>query len=235
MGCRELKGNLRGAHNAQMDVRLTDSQAEAATHAGAWLAWRLRDAVRRRGSASVAFSGGSTGPALLNAVMRNDVPWADVTVWQVDERVAPDGDPDRNAAELAVLPDEATIKPMPVTAKDLRRAAGRYAAGLPERFDVVHLGVGDDGHTASWAPGDPVIDCEQPVALSGEYNGHVRMTLTPSVVNAARTRLLYVTGKRKAQVMADWLNGDRSKPVGRVHRTNTIVVLDAGASSGLPK
>ena len=107
------------------------------------------------------------------------VPWEAVDVWQVDERVAPDGHPDRNANQLAGLPGRHHL--MPVTARDLRRAAARYAATLPERFDVVHLGMGPDGHTASWPPGDPVVDSDRPVDLCGEFNGRVRMTLTPPV------------------------------------------------------
>lgn len=217
-----------------MDVRFAGSQAEAAEHAGEWLARRLREAVRRRGSASVAFSGGSTAPALIASTVAHSVPWAQVTVWQVDERLAPDGHPDRNANQLAILPDEATVKLMPVTAKDLRRAAARYAAGLPDRFDVVHLGVGDDGHTASWPPDDPVIDSTRPVELCGEYQGHVRMTLTPIVVNDARHRLVFVTGKSKARVMADWLLGDTTMPICRVRHWRTVVVLDKAAASRLP-
>lgn len=218
-----------------MDVRLTESPAEAATNAGGWIAHRLRDAIRRRGTATLALSGGSTAPSLLRAVGRQDVPWDRVTVWQVDERVAPDGDADRNVNALSMLPDAVTVKPMPVTSKDLRRAATRYGESLPERFDIVHLGVGADGHTASWPPNDPVIDSTRPVDLSREYQGRIRMTITPRVVNAARRRLVYVTGKRKGPVITDWLNGGRSAPISRVRKSDTVVVLDPGASSGLPK
>jgi 6-phosphogluconolactonase/glucosamine-6-phosphate isomerase/deaminase len=217
-----------------VDVRLTDSADEAADHAGYWLARRLRDAVRRRGAATVAFSGGTTAPALLTATVEHGVPWEHVTVWQVDERVAPDGHPDRNANHLAVLPKDATVKLMPVTSKDLRRASARYAAGLPDRFDVVELGVGPDGHTASWPPGDPVIDSPRPVDLCEEYQGRVRMTLTPKVVNDARQRLVLVTGKSKAKVIAEWLHGETAAPIGRIRQLSTVVVLDKAAASQLP-
>jgi 6-phosphogluconolactonase/glucosamine-6-phosphate isomerase/deaminase len=123
---------------------------------------------------------------------------------------------------------------MPVTAADLGRAATRYATGLPGRFDVVHLGMGPDGHTASWPPGDPVIDSERPVDLSAVFNGRVRMTLTPGAVNAARGRVVLITGADKAPAVAAWLEGgDAALPIARLHRTNTVVVLDPAAAADL--
>ncbi len=200
--------------------------------AAAWIARRLTDAVRRRGGASLAVSGGSTAPAMLEALAAIALPWDVVTVWQVDERVAPDGHRDRNALQLAGFP--AHVRAMPVTSLDLRAAARRYAATLPERFDVVHLGIGDDGHTASWPPGDAVVDSERLVELTGEFNGRRRMTLTPPVVNGARARLVLVTGAAKAAVVARWLRRDPSLPIDRVRRTGTIVVVDPAAGADLP-
>src|SRR3954449_5319364 len=132
-----------------MDLRISDEPARAAA---VTIARRLRDACRRRGRATLALSGGSTAPAMIDALLREVVPWDAITVWQVDERIAPDGDGDRNALQLTGLP--CAVRLMPVTAGDLRAAAGRYARSLPDRFDLVHLGVGDDGHTASWPPGN---------------------------------------------------------------------------------
>ena len=146
----------------------------------------LATAVEQRGRASLAVSGGSTGPGLLAALATAPLPWANVGVWQVDERVAPEGDASRNANQLDGFPGE--IHLMPVTAPNLERAAAAYAAELPDRFDVVHLGMGSDGHTASWPPGDPVLHRRRPVDLSAEYEGRVRMTLTPPVVDTARAR-----------------------------------------------
>jgi 6-phosphogluconolactonase/glucosamine-6-phosphate isomerase/deaminase len=117
---------------------------------------------------------------------------------------------------------------MPVTAKDLAAACRRYARALPDRFDVVHLGMGDDGHTASWPPGDPVIDSAEPVALSGVYQGRVRMTMTPSVVNAARGRVILTFGDGKAAVLASW-----DGPVSRVKRTSTVLFVDHAAAGDL--
>jgi len=152
-----------------------------------------------------------------------DVPWKHVGVWQVDERVAPDGDPDRNANQLAALPGKHRL--MPVTANDLAAACRRYARALPGRFDVVHLGMGDDGHTASWVPDDPVIDRAEPVALSGVYQGRIRMTLTPPVVNGARARLILTFGAGKAAALRSW-----DGPVSRVKRTATVVFADHAAA-----
>ena len=126
----------------------------------------------------------------------------------------------------------ARVHPMPVTASDLRRAVRRHAASLPLRFDVVHLGVGDDGHTASWPPGDPVIESPDPVAISAPYAGYVRTTLTPPVVNRARSRVLLVAGAAKREPLARWLAGDRSLPVSAVRRTSTLLVVDTAAAPG---
>lgn len=218
-----------------MQVSVAPDSATAAAVAAAWVARQLRNAVQRRGVAAIAVSGGRTPAAMFEALAAMDVPWARVTVFQVDERVAPDGDPARNAALLELLPvARGRRRPMPVTARDLRSATRRYAASLPARLDVVHLGLGDDGHTASWPPGDPVVDSADSVALCGEYRGHVRMTLTPAAVNAARHRLVLATGADKADPVRRWLLGDHSLPVQRVHRTDTVLVLDQAAAARLP-
>jgi 6-phosphogluconolactonase/glucosamine-6-phosphate isomerase/deaminase len=216
-------------------IHVTADATAATDLAARMVERRLRSAIRLRGSASIAVSGGSTPAAMLAELAAVKLPWRLVTVLQVDERVAPEGDPDRNANMLAALrPTGATIVPMPVTAADLRRAARRYADRLPDRLDLVHLGIGDDGHTASWPPGDPVVRSPERVALCGEYRGRVRMTLTPGTVNAARARLVLVTGTAKAAPVARWLAGDRALPITLVHRANTHLVLDAQAASALP-
>jgi 6-phosphogluconolactonase len=215
-----------------MDVRVVD---DPAAHAAAVIARRLRDAVRRRGQATVAFSGGSTTPPMLTALAGLDVPWAAVQVFQVDERVAPDGHADRNVGQLAVLPIGTTqLHPMPVTDTNLDMAAARYASSLPDRFDVVHLGMGDDGHTASWPPGDPVVRSPRTVDVCGPFNGRVRMTLTPPAVAAARMRLVLVTGASKAPMVARWIERDPALPVTHVRRSGTLVLLDGAAASRLP-
>ena len=210
-------------------VRVNDDPAEAAA---TWLAHRLRDAVRRRGRATLAVSGGGSAPPMFEVLLAAKVPWESVAVWQVDERIAPDGHPERNAGQLADFP--CRVELMPVTADDLASAADRYAHGLPERFDVVHLGLGDDGHTASWPPGDPVVDSDRGCAVVDEFNGFRRMTLTPPVVNGARSRLMLTYGESKASVVQRWLLRDGDLPVERVERRDTWVFLDPAAATDLP-
>jgi 6-phosphogluconolactonase/glucosamine-6-phosphate isomerase/deaminase len=235
-------GNPRVARNPRMGWRETLGcmevrvEADPAGWAAGSIARRLRAAVGRGGRACLAVSGGSTALPMLDALAAQDLAWGAVEVWQVDERVAPDRDPDRNANQLAGFPGSLHL--MPVTAKDLRRAAARYAATLPPRFDVIHLGMGPDGHTASWPPGDPVIDSARPVDLCGEFNGRVRMTLTPPVVDAARSRIVLITGGDKASVVAAWLKRHPLAarfPVSRVRHSGTVVVLDAAAASQLDR
>jgi 6-phosphogluconolactonase/glucosamine-6-phosphate isomerase/deaminase len=209
-----------------MDIRVTDDPAEAAA---AWIARRLADAVRRRGVASLALSGGSTAPPMIAALIASDLPWNSIAVWQVDERVAPDRHHARNANQLADLPCRVHL--MPVTASDLRAAARRYAASLPARLDIVHLGLGDDGHTASWPPGDSAtIASQRPVELVEAFNGWPRMTLTRRVVNGARSRLFLVAGSSKRPIVERWLLGDGSLPSTNVSRSATIAFLDASAA-----
>ncbi len=169
---------------------------------------------------------------MFDVLLVQDVPWDAITVWQVDERVAPDGHPERNAGQLAEFP--CRVELMPVTDDDLDAAARRYAAGLPDRFDVVHLGLGDDGHTASWPPGDPVADSDRACETIGEFNGFRRMTLTPPVVNDARARLMLTFGASKAPMVQRWLQRDASLPVSRLRRGDTWAMLDPAAASESP-
>jgi 6-phosphogluconolactonase len=159
-----------------------------------------------------------------------------VRIFQVDERIAPDGDPDRNFSQLhAALPAAALerLRPMPVLDADLEAAAARYAAELPELLDLVHLGLGPDGHTASLVPGDPVLEVrDRLVALTaGEYQGRRRMTLTYPALDAARRILWLVTGDDKREALKRLLAGDRSIPAGRVEAHDVVVVCDRAATS----
>ncbi len=220
-----------------MKIVVSADEQGVAEYGAQYMARRIRDAVKRRGAATVAVSGGSTPIPMLNRLATLDVPWKSLDVYQVDERVAPDGHADRNAALLALLPLRAKqVHPMPVTAARLDAAAKRYGASLPVLFDVVHLGMGPDGHTASWFPGDEATFLqEQPVVATAVFNGRNRMTMTPMVVNAARARLMEIVGDDKAPMVARWLLHDTALPVEHVRRTNTTVLMDAGAAAELPE
>ena len=212
-------------------LRVCDDAASAADTAALAIARRLTRAIAQRGVASVAFSGGRTPALMLERLAAVALAWDRVDVYQVDERVAPAGHAARNLALLAVLPvPQRRVHAMPVETTPLRDAARRYGAQLPERLDVVHLGVGDDGHTASWPPGDPVVDSPHRVDLCGEYAGWVRMTLTPRAVNAARARVVLAVGADKAPALEAWMLGSRAVPVSRVHRRGTVVVVDREAA-----
>jgi len=172
---------------------------------------------------------------MIDALTSMNVPWAAVEVWQVDERVAPEGNEARNANQLRELATLATVHPMPVTSVDLRSATRRYGASLPERFDIVHLGLGDDGHTASWPPGDPAVrESPRSVELVGLFNGWPRMTLTRRVVNQARSRVVLTAGDAKRPIVERWLLADPTIPATALRRSNTWVFLDDAAAPTVP-
>jgi 6-phosphogluconolactonase len=209
--------------------------AEAVARRGAALiADRSRAAIRERDAFAVAVSGGATPWRMFALLAGEDVEWDRVGIWQVDERVAPVGDPHRGLTRLRdSLPDAAatSIHPMPVDADDLEVAAASYAQGLPGVFDLVHLGLGADGHTGSLVPGDPVLDVrDRDVALTAApYMGRRRMTVTYRVLDRAREILWVVTGAEKAGALAKLFARDRGIPGGRVEAMRQLVVADAAA------
>jgi 6-phosphogluconolactonase len=220
------------------------ADADAVALAAAKLiAKEARDAVATRGKFVMAVSGGKTPWVMLRDLAKEDVPWKGVHVVQVDERVAPEGDPDRNLTHLresllehAPLPPE-QIHAMPVEATDLQAASLRYAqtlaeiAGSPPVLDLVHLGLGPDGHTASLVPGDPVLDVKNAdVALTGIYQGRRRMTLTYPMINRSRRVLWLATGGEKAGMLARLQAGDVSIPAGRVSTDRAVILADRAAA-----
>jgi 6-phosphogluconolactonase len=217
-----------------MDVEIVPAPLLAG-RAAMWIADRAWTAVAHRDVAHVAVSGGSTPAAMFAALTALALPWERLHVWQVDERVAPDGDPDRNANQLAGLHAAgATVHLMEVTDTDVRTAAARYAAALPEAFDVVHLGLGDDGHTASWPPGDPVWRAASvpDVAVVGPFNGHMRITITPPIVDRARATMFLAAGAAKAEIVRRLLSGDDTIPASRVHDGAVTLLMDEDAAGG---
>ena len=210
------------------------SDADAVAERGAEIvAAAAEAALAERGRFTFAVSGGRTPWAMFEGLYGR-MPWEKVTIFQVDERIAPDGDPDRNLTllERSLPPGGAAdVRPLPVWAEDLDAAAARYAEGLPEQLDLVHLGLGPDGHTASLLPGDPVLDVsERDVAVTGEYQGRRRMTLTYPAINRARKILWLVTGEDKVDALARLRASDPSIPAGRISTANALVVADAAAA-----
>jgi 6-phosphogluconolactonase len=169
--------------------------------------------------------------AMFAELAREDFPWDQTTIYQVDERVAPAGDTDRNLThQQASLPAVAVarLRPMPVEDADLDGAANRYAQSLPDRFDLIHLGLGPDGHTASLVPGDPVLDVtDRDVALTQPYMGYRRMTFTYPVIDRALAVLWLVTGADKRQAFQGLCHQDRSIPSGRVAAGHALILADA--------
>jgi len=224
---------------------LADADA-VAKEAAKVMAAEARAAVAARGRFNMAVSGGRTPWLMLRALAGEDVPWNGVHVVQVDERIAPAGDPDRNLThvresllERAPLPPE-HIHAMPVDEADLEAAARRYArtletlAGTPPVLDLAHLGLGPDGHTASLVPDDPVLDVvDRDVALTGVYMKRRRMTLTYPALNRARRILWVVTGAEKAAMLVRLRNGDAAIPAGRIRREQALVLADPPAAAAL--
>ncbi len=227
-----------------MEVKVFDGVDAAAKGAAAVIASEARAAVAARGRFVMAVSGGHTPWQMLRAMAAEDVPWKAVHVAQVDERVAPVNDPDRNLAHLresllahAPLSPE-QIHAMPVESPDLAAAAAQYAAtlreiaGSPPVLDLAHLGLGPDGHTASLVPGDSVLDiADLDVAVTGgTYQGRRRMTLTYPMLNRSRRIVWLVTGSEKVDMLARLRAGDRSIPAGRVDQARALVLADRDAA-----
>jgi 6-phosphogluconolactonase len=211
---------------------LADDRA-VARRGASLIAERARAAVAARGTFTLAVSGGRTPWVMFAALAEEALPWPGITIFQVDERIAPDGDPDRNLTHLrASLPAAGLerLVSMPVDEPDVDAAATAYAERLPERLDLVHLGLGDDGHTASLVPGDPVLDVtDRDVALTEPYQGRRRMTLTYPVLDRASEILWLVTGAEKAAPLARLLAQDASIPAGRVRAARSLVLADEAA------
>ena len=211
--------------------------AQLAVKAAGFVADRIRSAVAAHGAFTCAVSGGQTPWLMLTELAKHDLLWSSVEIYQVDERVAADGDPERNLTHLRqILGSRPVILiPMPVTDPDLEAAAAAYASRLPARFDLVHLGLGADGHTASLVPGDPVLEVtDRLVAVTGLYRGHRRMTLTYPALARAGEVMWLVTGAGKHDALDRLLAGDQSIPAARVQARRSVIFADAPAVHGSP-
>ena len=227
----------------RMKIEVFEDAGAVARAAADFIAAEARSGVAARGRFTMAVSGGRTPWLMLRALADEDVPWAGVQVVQVDERVAPDGDPDRNLthlresllARVSLRSDQ--VHTMPVEVTDLEAATRAYAdalrsaAGEPPVLDLVLLGLGSDGHTASLVPGDPsLVVTDADVALAGPYQGRRRMTLTYPVIDRARRVLWVVTGAEKGGALQRLLSGDRTIPAGRVSQDRALAFADRAAA-----
>lgn len=230
-----------------MKTRIFPDAYAVAKGAASLIAEEARKAVAERGRFVMAVSGGKTPWQMLRDLAQEEVPWASVHMIQVDERIAPAGDPDRNLTHLResllstapIPPDQ--IHAMPVESADPERACLDYTGvlnslcGTPPILDLVHLGLGPDGHTASLIPGDGVCQVlDREVALTGVYQNRRRMTLTYPVINRSRAILWVVTGAEKAPMVPRLLAGDPGIPAGPISKQNAILFLDAPAAAGIP-
>jgi 6-phosphogluconolactonase len=226
-----------------LTIEVFDDPDAVARAAAGLIAAEARGCVAARGSFTMAVSGGRTPWLMLRALADEEVPWSGVQVVQVDERVAPDGDTDRNLTHLGesllarvpLRPEQ--VHAMPVNARDLEGAARAYddelsaVAGEPPVLDLVLLGLGPDGHTASLVPGDPSLEVTNAdVALAGPYQGRRRMTLTYPVIDRARSVLWVVTGAEKSGMLRRLIAGDRTIPAGRVRQDRALVLADRAAA-----
>jgi 6-phosphogluconolactonase len=229
-----------------MEIEVLDTVDLVAQRAAAIIAEQARSAVAARGRFVMAISGGHTPWLMLRILAIANVPWPSVHVVQVDERVAPAEHSDRNLTQIRkdllqwVPLNAEQIHAMPVEVADLDTATAQYAvvlqrlAGSPPVLDLVHLGLGADGHTASLVPSDPVLNvANADVAVTRVYQGRRRMTLTYPMINRSRRVLWVVTGNEKSAMLARFMDGDESIPAGRVHRERALLIAD-GAAAKLP-
>jgi 6-phosphogluconolactonase len=226
---------------AVMNIEVLADVESVARQAADIIAAEARAAVQARGRFAFAVSGGRTPWIMLRALSTLDLPWSHVHVLQVDERVAPAGHVDRNLTHLSASlvsgrSASAQVYAMPVESPDLLEASAQYAqtlrevAGVPPVLDLVHLGLGADGHTASLVPGDRVLDVvDTDVALTAVYQGRRRMTLTYPVINRARRVLWLITGEDKAAMLGRLRLGDPATPAGRVRQDRALVLADRAA------
>jgi 6-phosphogluconolactonase len=229
-----------------LEIKIFADEQTAAQQSASFIAAEARMAIATRNRFLLALSGGRTPWLMLRSLAREDVSWQLVHLFQVDERDAPAGHPDRNLthireSQLDRVPIPANqAHAIPIEAGNLETAAMSYAktlqqvAGSPPVLDLVHLGLGPDGHTASLVPGDRVLDVgDADVGVTGAYQKRRRITLTYPILNRARRILWVVTGSEKAGMLARLRDADRAIPAGRVRQASAVVLADAAAAEGL--
>ena len=233
------------AEETPMKIEIFPQAEQVAARAAAYLEQAIREALTHQKSFSLAISGGRTPWEMLKILSKADLPWQRINLFQVDERVAPDGHSDRNLTQLfqaiagTPMVTQLRIFPMPVTAEDLDAAAKEYTEVLNEvteakGLDMIHLGLGTDGHTASLVPGDEVLTVQNRLVActQNNYQGRIRMTLTYPLLNAAKQILWIVTGSEKQEMVRRMLQQDTSIPAGSIRPENALLLVDQAAMEG---
>jgi len=228
-----------------MKTELFQTADQVAAGAAAYLEHQIREALAHQSSYSLAISGGRTPWEMLKILSKADLPWQRVNLFQVDERVAPDGHADRNLTQLfqaiasTPMVTQLRIFPMPVLAEDLEEGCREYTEVLDEvtegkGLDLIHLGLGSDGHTASLVPGDGVMDVQDRLVACTQntYQGRIRMTLTYPLLNSAKQLLWIVTGSEKQEMVQRLLQQDPSIPAGSIRQENALLMVDQAAMEG---
>lgn len=227
------------AEKISMKIEIFPSADQVAEKAAAYLEQLIRETLTYKKTFSLAISGGRTPWDMLKILSKASLPWSRVNLFQVDERIAPDAHKDRNLTQLfqaiegSPMANQVAVFPMPVMAEDLDVGSKAYAQLIKEitedeGLDLIHLGLGSDGHTASLVPGDKVLEVQdRDVAYTKElYQGRIRMTLTYPLLNSAKKILWIVTGTEKKEMVQRLLNQDSSIPAGAVKQTNALLMVD---------
>lgn len=233
--------------NVNVEV-LPDSEA-LAERAVAVIVDAAARAIEERGVFVWAVSGGSTPRRMLALLSeRTDLDWSRTHLFQVDERVAPYGDPDRNAMMLDThlltdtfrkhnAPAGIWLMPVDDAVEDPEFATRLYeekmdeVTGSPVVFDLIQLGMGSDGHTASLIPDDPILEVDEvDVAVSAEYQGRIRMSFTWPVLDRAKELLWVIGGESKQEAVKLFLANDPSIPATLPTQARATVLLDEAAN-----
>lgn len=231
-----------------MEIKIFQNSEEVANQAALLIAEMIREKIAEKGFFTLAISGGRTPWEMIKILAKEKLPWEKVHLFQVDERVAPDGNPDRNLTQLFQTIQETRLMTrlnifhMPVLAHDLENACAEYAHHIQEvtqsgKLDLIHLGLGADGHTASLIPGDSVCDIlDRDVAMTARpYQGRDRMTLTYPLINRAEKILWIVTGEEKAEMLKRLVDQDPEIPAGKIAQNQAIIYADTPAAKILEK
>ncbi len=229
-----------------MEIKILPSPETVANEAARMTAKIARASVAERGRFLMAVSGGKTPWLMLRALGQENVPWESMHIFQVDERIAPFSHPDRNLTHIQecllgnTLLNESQIYAMPVEGNDLEIAATSYEktlcriAGTPPIFDLVHLGLGSDGHTASLVPEDRVLEInDRDIAITDFYQGRQRMTLTFPIINRARNIVWVIAGADKSLMLKLLLDADSSIPAGQICQDNAFILADRAAATDI--